>query len=216
MRRLGLIVGGCVALAALSFSTAQAAPSICDAVAGNLVTNCGFEGGTHSNTIGGNTNNSIPNGWSENAGFDLEPSFNDVRTNSNSGAFNLSIGNFVREPAPALSQTLTDVAGASYALSLFVDYGGCCGSAGAFFQVLIDGSPVISLDNTAPNTYTLYASSFTGTGSDTLTLTGNTDPSEWFVDDVVVTGALPAPEPGTLAILGLGLAGFALARRRTR
>jgi hypothetical protein len=31
--------------------------------------------------------------------------------------------------------------------------------------------------------------SFVGTGSDTLTIQGNTNPGEWSVDDVSVTGA---------------------------
>jgi hypothetical protein len=192
----------------LASRPAQAVPSQCDAVAGNVVVNCGFEGGTYSSTIGGNTNNSVPNGWTPNAGFDLHPGFNFV-TNSptlvHSGSFALSIGNFDNEPAPSLSQTLTDVATATYSGSIFVLYGGAgTTDTNVFFDVQINGSNVLALNNTAPGTYTEYTFSFTGTGSDTLTLTGNTSPSEWYVDDVVVTGALAVPAP----LIGLGLPAF--------
>jgi hypothetical protein len=193
---------------------AQAAASICDAVAGNLVTNCGFEGGTYSSTIGGNTNNSVPNGWTPNAGFDLSQANNFVSNpllnSGNSGSFALVIGNLDIQPPPAVSQTLTDVAGATYSGSIFVDYGGGGdGDDKAFFDVQINGGNVLALDDTSPARYTEYTFSFTGTSSDTLTLTGNTNPSSWVVDDVVVTGPLSAvPAPlighGLPVVLALG------------
>jgi hypothetical protein len=208
---------------------ARAAASICDAVAGNLVTNCGFEGGTYSSTIGGNTNNSVPNGWTPNAGFDLEPTFNFVSNpllnSGHSGSFALVIGNLDSQPPPAVSQTLTDVAGATYSGSIFVDYGGGGdGDAGAFFDVQINGGNVLALDDTSPARYTEYTFSFTGTGSDMLTLTGNTNPSSWVVDDVVVTGplqAVPAPLIGhglplVLAVGGILFGGNLLARSKKR
>jgi hypothetical protein len=68
---------------------------------------------------------------------------------------------------------------------------------------------VLALDDTSPARYTEYTFSFTGTSSDTLTLTGNTNPSSWVVDDVVVTGPLSAvPAPlighGLPVVLALG------------
>jgi hypothetical protein len=206
---------------------ARAAASICDAVTGNLVTNCGFEGGTHSSTIGGNTNNSVPNGWTPNAGFDLSQANNFVPPASanagNSGSFALVIGNLDSQPPPALSQTLIDVAGATYSGSIVVD-GSDQGDAGEFFDVRINGSNVLALDDTSPPRYTEYTFSFTGTSSDTLTLTGNTNARSWVVDDVVVTGplqAVPAPIighgfPVVLAFGGVLFGAKLLERSRKR
>jgi hypothetical protein len=48
----------------------------------------------------------------------------------------------------------------------------------------------------------------------TIVLAGRSDFSRVSFDDVTLTPASAAPEPGTLALLGLGLAGLASTRRR--
>jgi hypothetical protein len=191
--------------------------SICDGVAGNLVSNCGFEGGVTSSTIGGNTNTSVPVSWTPSAGYDLEPPFNHTSTIANSGNVGLSIGNDNGQLVPTLSQTLTDVLGATYSGSLYVDYGGTgTGDTTPFFNVQINSANVLSLDHTAPGgAFFQYTFSFTGTGSDVLTFGGNTNPSEWYVDDIVVTGALPSvPEPGSLLLLATASGPLLALRRR--
>ncbi|PRC91980.1 PEP-CTERM sorting domain-containing protein [Solimicrobium silvestre] len=216
-----MVIGG---LATIS-STAMATPSICDGVSGNLVSNCGFEGGTYSSTIGGNTNNSVPNNWLPSAGYDLEPSFNHTITAPplvNSGTTALSIGNDDGQPVPTLSQTLTDVSGSTYNGSVYVLYGAAGTSdTNVFFDLSINGSDLVALNNTASGANTQYTFSFVGTGSDLLTLGGNTSPSEWYVDDVVVTGQAAStppsvPEPGTLFLAGLGLLALAAGHRKAK
>jgi hypothetical protein len=53
-------MAGLVLLAmAVGSPSARAAPSVCDADAGNLVQNCGFEGSTYATGV----NSNIPTGW---------------------------------------------------------------------------------------------------------------------------------------------------------
>jgi len=195
--------------------------SICDGVSGNIVQNCGFEGGVYSSTLDGNTNNSVPDQWTPNSGFDFAPAFDHQTTTPvNSGNDALSIGNFDNQPVPGLSQVLTDTSGTTYNGSLYIDYGGAGTSDTLpFFDVQINGTNEVALGPTASGgggAFTQYTFSFVGTGSDALTLTGNTSPSEWYVDDVVITpgSASAVPEP-RLPLLLAGLFGaFLLLRHR--
>jgi len=191
---------------------ANADISACDQVAGNLIQNCGFEGGVYTSTLGGDTDTQVPVNWVPNAGFDSEPSFNNVifdpgGTFVHSGSYALSIGNYDYEPTATLSQTFADVSGATYTGSFwaFADGGG---DPNAFLQLQVDGVTQVALTDTV-NSYTEYSFTFTGTGSDTLTIAAQTNPGEWYVDDVVVTGQLPGttvtPEPSELAPLALGV-----------
>jgi len=219
MNNLPKIAAIFIAVLATGTLPSFATPSICNAVVGNLVSNCGFEGGVTSSTIGGNTNPSVPVSWTPSAGYDLEPGFNHLSSNANSGSNGLSIGNDDGQPVPTLSQTLTDVLGATYSGSLFVDYGASgTGDTSVFFDVQVNGATLVALNNDAAGTYTQYTFSFIGTGSDVLTFGGNTSPSEWFVDDVVVTGALPpastVPEPGSLLLLATASGPLLALRRR--
>jgi hypothetical protein len=186
---------------------------VCSTVPDNLVANCGFENGVYSSTIDGNTNGSVPNSWLPNAAYDLEPSFNHLTTYNNSGTYGLSIGNYDSEPVPSLSQTLTDFAGANYSGSLYVSYG--YGDSNAYFDVLINGAPVLALDGGTPPAFNQYTFSFVGTGSDVLTLEGNTNPAEWYADDVVVAGQAAVPEPSSIPFLVtmVGLCATALRKR---
>jgi len=203
MRKM-LLLSAVVLLA--SAAQAFAASSICDATPGNLVLNCGFEGGTYSSTIGGFTNNSVPVDWVPNMGFDLEPSFNHVNSgNQHSGNFDLSIGNFDNQPLAMLSQTIATVSGDTYSGSFWAFDGGANGDPNAFLNLVVDGNVEVSLNDTV-GAWSQFTFSFTGTGSDTLTIEAQTNPSEWYADDVVVTGASPVPEPSTFALLsGAGL-----------
>ena len=215
-----------VASFALVPDRSQAASSICDAVAGNLVANCGFEGGVYSSTLGGNTNNNVPNSWTPNAAFDLEAGFNQVNSSDpNSGTYKLSIGNSDDQPVPMLSQSLTDVASSTYNGSIWLNYNESS-DPDAFFQVLVDGTPVLTVDGPGPypfpgsGAYEEFFFSFVGTGSDTLAIQGNTNPGEWSVDDISVTaaavGATPLPATLPLFATGLGAMGLLGWRRKRK
>jgi len=84
----------------------------------------------------------------------------------------------------------------------------------AFFQILIDGTSVLDLPGTAIDTWTNYTFSFTGTGSDALTIEAQTNPGEWYADDVSVTGAAvgtsAAPLPAALPLFASGLGAMGL------
>jgi hypothetical protein len=184
--------------------------------ASEFVVNGGFEGGTYSSTIGGNTNGSVPVGWTPNAGFDLEPGFNHVASgNQYAGSYDLSISNYDFQPLAALSQTFTDVSGATYSGSFYAYDGGAGGDGNAFLSVLVNGTPYVTLDDTV-NAWTQYSFTFTGTGSDTLTIEAQTNPAEWYVDNVSVTGQASAvtPEPCSLLLFGTFLTGAGFFRRR--
>jgi hypothetical protein len=185
------------------------------AQAANLILNGGFEDGVYTSTIGGNTNTQVPVNWDSTAAFDLEPSFNHV---SNfmplSGSFDLSIGNFDFEPLATLTQTFSDVSGDSYTVNFWAFDGGAFGDAAAFLTVSV-GSQSVTFDDTTA-LYTLGTFTFLGTGSDTLTIAAQTNPSEWFVDDVSVVGTA-IPEASTWSMTALGFAGLAFAGfRRTK
>ena len=202
----------------LACRPALAATSICDAVAGNLIANCGFEGSFTTTSIGA----TIPAGWTANSGY-TSTDFNQVVLGPvNSGLQALQIGNFEFQAVPSLSQTFSDTSGQHYNGSLFLNNGGHGNfDVGAFFQVLINGLVVASADVTWPATYTALTFGFTGTGSDTLTIQGNLNFVEWFVDDVsVVSGTLSAvPLPAALPLFASGLVGLGLLgwrRKKTR
>lgn len=183
----------------------------------NLLTNPGFECGVYSSTIGTSTNAGVPNGWTPNAAFDSEPSFNEVRNSPvnpvHSGVAALAIGNEDFQDLPTLSQSFSDTANTTYRVNFYLDYqSGKGADAGASFFAQINGANELTLTDSVGSGYTLESFTFKGTGSDKLTFAGNTDPGEWFVDDASVKPtAVPLPPGGALllsALAGLGLVAY--------
>jgi hypothetical protein len=183
------------------------------AAAEEFIANGGFEDGSTPTGFG----NTVPNDWTPAASYASEGfGFNQVVGSPHSGAHSLQIGNFDGNPA-TISQAFTDQAGALYTVN-FYGFAGSSSDPDAFLTVSAGAG---SLTFTEPtSTYTLGAFTFVGSGSDTLTISAQTAHSEWFVDDVSVTGPAAAtggvPEPASWAmmIVGFGMAGTLMRRRK--
>lgn len=186
--------------------------------ADQLIVNGGFEDGVYSSMLGGNTNAAVPVDWTPNAGFDLNQGFNHVTSaNPHSGSNALSISNFDNQPLATLSQTFADVAGATYSVSFWGFDGGANGDANAYLSVSVNGAGVQFNDTVS--SYQQGTFTFVGTGSDTLVIAAQTNPSEWFVDDVSVTGSVssvPESSNGVLLLAGMACIGATLRRQRAR
>jgi hypothetical protein len=173
----------------------------CATIPGNLVANCDFEDGTYTSTIPylpnpPNSDPGVPNSWSADPNFiegyiESGGALDDVT--SMGGADYLSIGTTEFGELATLSTGFTDVSGLTYDGSLYVQ------GTGTFLAVLDNDYSDPSVFLSAGSG--VYTFSFTGTGSDELSLAAYGGP--WYVNDVVIApaGESAVPEPrGTLLI----------------
>jgi len=195
----GLVM--CAAAAAVCLlscveSASAAGFSICDAVAGNLVANCGFETGNFSSwTQFGNTGATGVGGSSV-----------------NSGSFAADFG-----PVGSTGGIFQDILTSStvYNLSFYLANDGGTPSS---FDVSWGGVSQFSQTNAGGFAYQqLVFNNLSGQNTSTrLQFTFRNDPSFYHLDDVVVTAVNAAPEPGTAGLLMTGFGGMVwLVRRRS-
>lgn len=195
-----------LALAVFSGAPAHATPISCYAISGNLIANCGFETGDFTDwsvkydpavtaadqeTVVTSTVTNPPNTYSPHSGTYF--------------ALLGAIGGFGH-----LSQTFTDAGGEPLTVSFWLASDGTSNS----FSVDFDGTPVSipGLGTNIPEQgYTEYTFVATATGTDTLTFNERDDTGFLSLDDVSAV-----PEPASAAVLGTGILGFILARRRKR
>ena len=176
------------------------AASLCDAVSGNLVANCGFE--TLDLT-----------GWTFTAaalGSDFYINTDPASANSGSGSAWFGATDGLDD---SISQVLPTTPGTVHLL-LYLMHNST--DSANDFNVYWDGVPVYQIVNTASFPYTLVdVGNLVATGSDTLTFAGREGPAWYGLDDVVVTPETGTPEPGTIGMLfgGLGLVALGLRRR---
>jgi hypothetical protein len=172
--------------------------SVCDAVAGNFVQNCGFELGNFDGwTVLNNDGNTAVEGQ------------NFWTTGVNSGNFYAALGDGATTPT-TIEQTFTDVAGSTLTFSFYVATDGTPENFTADF----DGTSVVSLVDVAAQGYTEYSFTLTATGSDKISFIEQDALGYIGLDDVVVVDPVATPEPSSLAFAVAALGLIALAHRR--
>jgi hypothetical protein len=183
--------------------------SQCDAIAGNLVQNCGFETGDFTDwTVGGNTTN--PGGFYYGVdGFDAH--------SGNFGAY-MSEDLLAGSGAVTLSQTLATTVGQTYLVTFWLEQD--TPPAAGYnhsFTALWGASTLLSLTPTTSNpgpvgTWTEYTFAVTAsTASTLLEFEFINDDSYWSFDDVSV---VQTPESSTALLAALALSAMYLLRRR--
>jgi len=201
------IFSGAIMLVVLPAFAQATNPSICDAVTGNLVANCGFEAGDFTNW---NVANGAFTFVSANGNF----SFVGPNGNANSGGSFAALGDVGGDAD--VSQTITDTPGKTYTFSF---YYGTDGWTPDFFSASWDGTALVSQTNDfgdagTSSPWTQYSFQVVGTGSDTIDFSARNDPQYDGLDDVVVVAS--APEPSSMILLGSLLVGAGMIRKRKK
>lgn len=115
----------------------------------------------------------------------------------------------------SLSQTFSTAVGTLYELSYWLESVNNGGFKPNSFTTKVGNTVLFSDTNINPQNYKQYTYDFVASAAQTtLTFSFQNDPAYFGLDDVSVIAKGTAPEPTTVALLGLGLLGFAVSRRK--
>jgi hypothetical protein len=99
------------------------------------------------------------------------------------------------------------------------DVGGTAGSVGDFTTLLLTVNPL--LNDSYPESWTLFTATISGLGAPVsgrfafrYNVADTSINADYIGIDTLSVTAAPVPEPGTLTMIGIGLAGLSLRRRR--
>jgi hypothetical protein len=185
----------------LSLPQARAS-SICTAISGNLVTNCGFETGDSTGwTL---TGNDVPLELNNLYGVEGVDPIDGISPNS--GSYQVYIADLDAN-ATTLTETLGTVAGSAYVVSWYLAQDTApVAPYSNLFSASFGGVTLVSLSAVPVEGYTKYTSAAVATSSSTvLSLTVADDLGEFLLDDVSVTLA-PEPAAWALTLCGTTLA----------
>jgi hypothetical protein len=167
-------------LLGITAAPAIAGPSQCDAVSGNLVSNCGFETGDLTGwTLRGDKTN-----------ISVEQNTSSVHSGYWGMAFQTVTGN-----GNSISQTLLTVPGTTYTITTWYKPNGTI-TTPTFLGIEWDGEFRTTVQNFGSTEWNMFLGGGTGTGSDTLTVVFSNTQSLSRIDDISVTVAVPAPKIG--------------------
>lgn len=198
------------------WAAASHAAGGCDATAGNLVRNCGFESGSFSSwTLSGND---VPQ--TEGNLYGVEVGTDPDGYAPHGGVYQAYFGDGVAN-ATTLAQTLSTKAGDSYLISFYVAQDGGPPD-GAYttphLTASFGGTALASVSAVPLQGYTAYTfTAKAGAASSLFSLTLGNDTGYFLVDDVsVVDRTSPVPEPAPWLMMAGGLLTLGLAGRRRR